>query len=358
MCTGIVFSADVLSFIRIFFKTNQSPNHLSLRGLSYLCLFLHSLINALKWLVVALTDYNVRRLTGLGSSSDADISKLYISMANAVCDACSGLSAGPEKSADEDDADGLLPISLAVRTLPIEHGYGPSSKSALKLKAASVLCALKMCLECDDDWWGDSVKAIFEKYAKELEDKELSDRWRIMTSTEVGLRRIQSSGDEITSDHPRYLACIEISVACAEMGMASFSMLEPSPDGEGGIYGSIDEAEAMCQILESLEILCNQLKKNMASVFAYPHLRRVKDVLTLLCVYFRHQMVEASALAQRKGEVNLKQKSLETFRFSLGGESQIDSSQNATQREVEDDDDSDDDNDSDDDVDDSDDDNS
>ena len=290
-------------------------------------------------MVVALTDYNARRLAGRGSTSDADTSKLYISMAKAVCDACSGLSAGPEKAADEDDEEGLLPISLGTRTLPIEHCHR-SSTSALKLKAATVLCAFKMCLECDDDWWADSVKKIFTKYAKELEDKELSDRWRIMTSTEVGLLRIQSAGDEITSDYPRFLACIEISVACAEMGMALFSLLEPSPDGEGGIYGSVDEAEAMCQLLESLEILCNQLKKNLPSVFAYPHLRRGKDVLTLLSVYFRHQMVEASALAQRKGDVNLKQKSLASFRFSLGGESQLDSSQTETQREEGDDDDS------------------
>ena len=233
--------------------------------------------------------------------------------------------------------EGLLPISLGIRTLPIEHCYGRSSTSALKLKAATVLCAFKMCLECDDDWWADSVKEIFAKYAKGLEDKGLSDRWSIMTSTEVGLRRIQSAGSEITSDNPRFLACIEISVACAEMGMALFSLLEPSPDGEGGIYGSIDQAEAMCQLLESLEILCNQLKKNLPSVFAYPHLRRGKDVLTLLSVYFRHQMVEASALALRKGDVNLKQKSLASFRFSLGGESQLDSSQTETQREGEDD---------------------
>lgn len=286
-----------------------------------------------------MTDYNARRLAGRGSTSDADTSKLYSSMAKAVCDACSGLSAGPEKAADEDDEEGLLPISLGIRTLPIEHCHR-SSTSALKLKAATVLCAFKMCLECDDDWWADSVKKIFTKYAKELEDKELSDRWRIMTSTEVGLLRIQSAGDEITSDYPRFLACIEISVACAEMGMALFSLLEPSPEGEGGIYGSVDEAEAMCQLLESLEILCNQLKKNLPSVFAYPHLRRGKDVLTLLSVYFRHQMVEASALAQRKGDVNLKQKSLASFRFSLGGESQLDSSQTETQREEGDDDDS------------------
>ena len=303
----------------------------------------NSLINSLKWLLVALTEYNARRLAGRGNTSDADTSKLYSSMAKAVCDACSGLSAGPEKAADEDDEEGLLPISLGIRTLPIEHCYGRSSTSALKLKAAAVLCALKMCLECDDDWWADSVKEIFAKYAKGLEDKELSDRWSIMTSTEVGLRRIQSAGSEITSDYPRFLACIEISVACAEMGMALFSLLEPSPDGEGGIYGSIDQAEAMCQLLESLEILCNQLKKNLPSVFAYPHLRRGKDVLTLLSVYFRHQMVEASALAQRKGDVNLKQKSLASFRFSLGGESQLDSSQTETQREGEDDDDDDDD---------------
>ena len=298
-----------------------------------------SLINALKWLVVALTDYNARRLTGRGSTSDTDISKLYNATAEAVCDACSGLSAGPEKSADEDDEDGMLPISLGVRSLPIEYSHGRSSTSALKLKAASVLCAFKMCLECDDEWWAESVKDIFAKYAKELQDKELSDRWRIMTSTEVGLRRILSAGNDIMSDYPRFLACIEISVACAEMGMTLFSLLEPSPDGEGGIYGSIDEAEAMCQVLECLEILCNQLKKNMPSVFAYPHLRRGKDVLTLLSAYLRHQMVEASALAQRKGDVNLKQKSLSSFRFSLGGESQLDSSQ---QQQDDDDDDDDD----------------
>jgi len=286
--------------------------------------------------VVALTEYNARRLAECFNSPDADISKLYSSMAKAVCDACSDLSAGPEKSADEDDEDGLLPISLGVRTLPIEQSYGRPSIPAMQLKAASVLCVLKLCLKCDDEWWEDSVKEFFGKYAKDLDDKELSDRWNIMTSTEVGLRRIQSAGDEITGDHPRFLACIEISVACAEMGMAFFSVLEPSPDGEGGIYGSIDEAEAMCQILESLEILCNQLKKNIASVFAYPHLRRVKDVLTLLSVYFRHQMVEASALAQRKGEGNLKQKSLEHFRMSLGGSSQ----QTETQRDDDDDDDS------------------
>lgn len=287
-------------------------------------------------MVVALTEYNARRLAECFNSSDADISKLYSSMAKAVCDACSDLSAGPEKSADKDDEDGLLPISLGVRTLPIEQSYGRPSIPAMQLKAASVLCALKLCSKCDDEWWNDSVKEFFGKYAKKLDDKELSDRWNIMTSTEVGLRRIQLAGDEIIGDHPRFLSCIEILVACAEMGMASFSVLEPSPDGEGGIYGSIDEAEAMCQILESLEILCNQLKKNIASVFAYPHLRRVKDVLTLLSVYFRHQMVEASALAQRKGEVNLKQKSLEHFRISLGGSSQ----QTETQRDDDDDDDS------------------
>ena len=47
-----------------------------------------------------------------------------------------------------------------------------------------------------------------------------------MTSTEVGLRRIKFSGDEITGDHPRYLACVEIAVVCTEMGMALFSKVK------------------------------------------------------------------------------------------------------------------------------------
>lgn len=281
----------------------------------------HSSLNhALKWLVVSLVEYNTLRLGGSSSDTSDEVRRLYSAMAQAISDACSNLSTGLPKSADEDDINGWLPYSLLVRTLPIEHHYDRPSIAALRLKATVAEYALKKCLEYGDDWEG-RLENEFKQYSKSLDDKTLSDRWRMMVSSEVGLRKIQSVGGEITNNGPRFLTCVEIAGVCAELGMALFSDVEQSDDGTGGIYKSIDEAGAISQSLESLENLCTQLKKNVTSVFVYPHLRRVKEVLTLLAVYFHHQKDEASEMARHRGEVNLTQKTLGGW-FTTSGDSQ------------------------------------
>jgi len=279
----------------------------------------HELNNSLKWLLVSLVEHNALRLNSKGrSGTDDEVRQLFSAMAHAVCDACSDLSCGLPKSADEDDINGWLPFALAVRMLPIEHCYGTPSLAAMRFKATVAEFALQECLQFTDSW-DMRLESEFKHYSKNLDDKSLSDRWRMMMIAEVGLRRVQSVGDEITSDGPRFLTCVEIVVICAELGMALFSDVDPADDGTGGIYKSIAEADAMSHLLESLENLCTRLKKNIKSVFIYPHLRRVKEVLTLLAVYFRVQKEEASKMAQHRGEVSLTQM---TLGWATSGDSQ------------------------------------
>lgn len=273
-------------------------------------------------MLVSLVEHNALRLDNTDrSGTDDEVHQLFSAMAHAVCDACSDLSCGLPKSADEDDINAWLPFALAVRMLPIEHRYGKPSVAAMRFKATVAEFALKKCLEITDGW-DMRLENEFKHYSKCLDDKNLSDRWRLMMIAEVGLRRVQSVGDEITSDGPRFLTCVEIVGICAELGMALFADVDPSDDGTGGIYKSIAEADAMSQSLESLENLCTQLKKNIKTVFIYPHLRRVKEVLTLLAVYFRHQKVEASEMAQHRGEVSLTQKTLGGLGWLTSGDSQ------------------------------------
>ena len=268
-------------------------------------------MNSLKWTLISLVEHITLRIDNINiSDSDNEIRQLFSVTAQVTCDACSNLSSGLLKSADEDDNNGWLPFALAIRMFPIEDNYGKPSIAAMRFKAAALECALKKCLVKCTDGWGWQVEEQFKHYSKSLEDRNLSDRWRMMVIAEVGLHRVHSVGNQIISDGPRLLACVQIAGMCAELGMALFFDVDTSDDCTGGIYKNIAEADVMSQSLESLENLCTQIKKNIKVVYVFPHLRRAKEVLTLLAVYFRHQKVEASQMAQHRGEISLEQKTL------------------------------------------------
>ena len=272
-----------------------------------------ALVEARDSLFLSLTEHTVRSMHSIESEADEQTKQFFVCVADSVCRACFGLESGPDGSADNDDDEGWLPLSLAIRSIPVDRSSGVAVMDAIQLKAAVVERALRKSLGDPDDWES-RIQEAFESHCKSSEDRSLTTSRRLMAATEVGFRRLQSTGEEITSNGPRYLSTIELVAGCAEISMAMFSDVVPSPDGTGGIYGSVSEADFMCRCLESLEELCSELKKSIrTSVFAFPHLRRVKDILNLYGVYFRHLKVEASAYAQHKGEVNLKQRTLEAW---------------------------------------------
>jgi len=228
--------------------------------------------------------------------------------------ACSNLSAGLPGAADEDDVGGWLPLSLAVRIIPVSKkdntticGRIVAFKSILAYKS------IQICLGKPNDWEG-RVGALLKDCPKgndlnttAHDSSKLSAlKWRCIAVAEIGLSSIGELGDEITGNGPRFLSLVELVGLCVNASTTLFatdSAIQSSQLGDEcssqGLYGSVDDARRLCQFFEQLEGLCVQLKKKVTCVFIYPHLRRVKELLAFLAGHFRQCKTE-SGDAKRK----------------------------------------------------------
>ena len=134
--------------------------------------------------------------------------------------------------------------------------------------------------------------------------------WQICTSTaEESLSiMLESMGDVIVKDDPRFLAAVDTASLCGMMGVALWRTCVPGQRllffkgwlRSGDIYFNAVEADIIYDHLTRLENSCFKLKKRITSVFSHPHLRRVKELLTYLSTFYRNAKIDAAAMGTRQ----------------------------------------------------------
>jgi len=136
------------------------------------------------------------------------------------------------------------------------------------------------------------------------EDENIPLRYTFLATTELIFSQMYDNdneqGREIKKAGPRFLTSVDAAALCTHMGMLLFqlaaerratllttkttSMALPETSSSDD---TISEVDAMCLHLNSLVQMCPILKK-VGSVFAFPHLQRVKELVGYLEKFYRY----------------------------------------------------------------------
>jgi len=255
-----------------------------------------------------------------------DIAKKIIHLSK---DLSHGLDEG---TADMDDNGGFLALSLAVRNMPTsvvikddksgfeEHHVNHFSAAIQAIMAEESLKIYLNEVHVGEKEWEERLDKIYAKRKLELKknDEDCMEnfyskiKYRIIMSAEAALDVIISKGDIITRNGPLFYAFIDTTRSCVAVGVTLFGACVSTNEGDknngsssstsnAGVYGCASDANVMCASFETMENQCLAVKSVVLSVFSNPHLRRVKESLVELIVWFRHCKVEASRMAGHLG---------------------------------------------------------
>ena len=226
-----------------------------------------------------------------------------------LADQASDLKGGQKGSSDADDTKGYLPLALMVKHIPmVDVKTTQVIVSCAKLRAKMAEEALKRCFSNITNW-EERRNEIVTKRCKQLNLHVFPFGWQALASAELGL---SYAGEFVTRDGPLLYTVVDIAKACAEAGRSLSANESCSEKSEGGVYSSKEEACYMCLSLETLEYQCATLKKGITSVFVNPHLRRTKELLAEISIYFKHLKVKASILSGNQKGVQV-QRTLEAW---------------------------------------------
>jgi hypothetical protein len=192
------------------------------------------------------------------------------------------LKEGDIGSADVDDFNGFLPLSLMAKSIPA---------AATGLRAKFSEEALKYLFKNVEDWSGKRNNMVVRRCKElrlELAQNDFPLSWKILASAELGLAY---AGEMVsTCDGPQLYAIIDTAKVCAEAGRALSNLHESFGSS---VYKSTKDAAYACLSFEAMENHCTKIKKGITCVFVNQHLRRSKELLTQISIYSKHMKIEA-----------------------------------------------------------------
>jgi hypothetical protein len=288
--------------------------------------FLYRLLEAHGKLIKQICQWMQHKFENVSTSSssksiktNANFEKWIDHTAQISTKCCSGFATdfiprGETKS----DSNGWLPLLLAVRTC---QTIDKTNESVVAFFAYFACHASRLYMNSIMDNWDEKLEQNMELIRKEINhDGDEDKNWRIelkmkcVVTAEVVLESILKVGDEITRDGPRFLAAVDMAVQCEQMGIALFHFhAQISNKSVGTIYRSIAEAGVMAGHFDRLGSHSIILKTKVLSVLVDKNMMRVKELLSLMCGFYRDLKNKAAVLGNRRDSVGTTQSQLNTF---------------------------------------------
>jgi len=216
----------------------------------------------------------------------------------------SNLSSGIIGSEDSDDSSGSLPIALCIRNFPTTIEHESLKKDGFSVPSVFLPCAvlrmvlargaLQQCLVADDTKKIASFAAEWEKSRTSVYSQLFGDRLHVhpdkITQREryaldalldglIAFSEIYKEADEMmANDSPRFHACIDIADSICDTSRLLLVGCDRIAE---------DYLDVLHTVHEKIAEYCAAMKRNVTSVFTHPHLRRAKELLTILSLFFR-----------------------------------------------------------------------
>lgn len=245
----------------------------------------------------------------------------------------SNLSSGINGSEDFDDTSGSLPIALSVRNFPttIEHDDS-TQKGAFSVPGIFLPCAvmrmmlarkaLQQCLVGHEKKnyssfaaeWNKSHKAVYSQFCGDRIQATtaftLQERYALEALFDglLAFSEIYKKADEMmANDSPRFHACVDIADCICDT--ARLLLVGCNRITE-------DYLDVLHSVHEKIGEYCGAMKRNVTSVFTHPHLRRAKELLTILSLFFR-RLTESYKKGMSSFKRDRKQQKMASY-FSPG----------------------------------------
>ena len=226
--------------------------------------------------------------------------------ADCAVEACSGLSDSlyNDKIDDgDDDRNGWLPLSLVLRS--VQFPLSQKSSLLVEFYAYYAIAAIRKSLYEKSDWDED----ILEFASKIMGGSELGSATAVplpftcLAFSHAALDTMLVF-PSVTNDGPRYHCLVELAAICSQVGI---NLLQRRFDTSNGItqrkiYDDCDEADRLHHhFFETMEASCEVHKKKITFVMSSPHLRRCKELIVILCSFYRALKDDASLVSRKEG---------------------------------------------------------